>query len=154
MQADIQILRVSRGWDVERYAWTRGSAAGGSGPHGVPGAAALRARAAHAERLREIGAARPLVFVLVSLREPARDVAGFLSRAAEQHPREWLAALRGALSTRDRRMLSVAELERAQARAEQARAHLARLSAGARRRVACSCSGSCAAPSAAGWASL
>lgn len=119
VQADIQILRVSRGWDVERYARELQRA---DGPH----ARVLRRYArAQAERLRAIGAARPLVFALVSLHSPARDVAGFLSRAAEQHPRQWLAALRGALTMRDRRMLSVAELERAQTRAEQAGAHLA-----------------------------
>ncbi|HEY7952446.1 MAG TPA: ATP-binding protein [Solirubrobacteraceae bacterium] len=127
VQADIQILRVSRGWDVERY---RCELQRTHAPHarGAPGSqdgVLQRYARAQAERLHELDAARPLVFVFVSLREPARDVAGFLSRAAEQHPREWLAALRGALSTRDRRLLRAAELERAQARAEQARAHLA-----------------------------
>ncbi len=124
VQADIQILRVSESWDVHRYARdvarTNGERTNGS--H----ISALHSYGRkHAERLHEIGAARALVFVLVSLREPERDVAGFLSRAAERHPREWLAALRGSLSMRDRRVLSVKELERAQARAEQARAHLA-----------------------------
>ncbi|HEY7830765.1 MAG TPA: ATP-binding protein [Solirubrobacteraceae bacterium] len=128
VQADIQILRVSERWDVQRYmreleqAEAEGFPGGALHSHGR----ALQGYAhEHAQRLREIVAARPRLFVLVSLREPERDVAGFLSRAAEQHPREWLSALRGALSMRDRSVLSVTELERARTRAEQARAHLA-----------------------------
>jgi hypothetical protein len=119
VQADIQILRVSEDWDVERYAREVEQRA-----HAHAGALCRYARE-HSRRLREITAARPRVFVLVSLREPERDVASFLSRTLEQHPREWLASLRGMFSMRDRRVLSVAELQRAQARAEQARAHLA-----------------------------
>ena len=65
------------------------------------------------------------MFLLVSLREPERDVASFLSRAAEQHPRAWLDAARRALAGRDRRVLSLAELGQAQARAEQIGARLA-----------------------------
>lgn len=119
VQADIQILRVSEGWDVQRYAREL--------EHDSHSPALERYKQEHRRRLREIGAARPLVFVLVSLREPQRDIAGFLARAGEQHPREWLAELRRALSTstRARRMLSVADLERVQMRAERARAHLA-----------------------------
>jgi hypothetical protein len=121
VQADIQILRVSQGWDSQRY--TREL-------NGHPAAGAhVRVRKRYvrqqAGRLGELGAARARVFLLVSLREPERDVASFLSRAAEQHPREWLGALRRVLSGRDRRVLSVAELERAQTRAEQIRARLA-----------------------------
>ena len=46
----------------------------------------------------EVGAAEPAVFLIVSLREPERDVATYVSQAAERHPREWLAAARRALS--------------------------------------------------------
>ena len=119
VQADIQILRVSEGWDVPRHVRELEQA---PGSHTRP---LHRYAREHARRLREIGAARPRVFVLVSLREPERDVASFLSRTAEQHPREWLEWLRGALSMRDRRVLSMAELQRAQTRAEAAYAHLA-----------------------------
>jgi AAA-like domain len=114
-QADIQILRVSQGWDARRYAREHSEHTAGGGH------VRARGRYVHqqAERLREIGAARPRVFLLVSLREPERDVASFLSRAAEQHPREWFGAVRRALSGRDRRVLSVAELERAQTRARR-----------------------------------
>ena len=46
----------------------------------------------------EIGGARPEVFLIVSLREPERDVAAYVSRAAERHPREWLEGIRRAFS--------------------------------------------------------
>ena len=61
--------------------------------------------AAHAQRLEELDARRPALFFLVSLRDPERDVATYVSRAAERAPREWLAALRRALLARDRRVL-------------------------------------------------
>ncbi len=38
----------------------------------------------HHRRLRDIGTARPAVFLLVSLRDPERDVASYVSQAAEQ----------------------------------------------------------------------
>ena len=135
VQADVQILRVSQGWDERRYiqdldlprpGHERASDSSGRDlDHARPRARA-RTRYVHqqAARLREIGAARPRVFVLVSLREPERDVASFLSRAAEQHPRAWVDYLRRALAGRDRRVLSVAELERARTRAEQIGARL------------------------------
>ncbi len=77
------------------------------------------------ERLEELEAQRPALFFLVSLRDPERDVASYVSRAAERHPREWLAALRRGLLPRDRRLLRAAELERARVRADQAHARLA-----------------------------
>jgi AAA-like domain len=135
VRADIQILRVSEGWDVGRHLDRLAPGMPDEpAPHtrAVPHMRALpHTRALHryareqAVRLRELGAARVRVFVLVSLREPEHDLAGFLARAAEQHPREWLKALRGTLALRERRMLSLAELEQAQARAGQAQAHLA-----------------------------
>ena len=79
----------------------------------------------HEERLTEIGAARPEVFLMVSLRDPERDVAAYVSRAAERHPREWWEGVRRAFSVRDRRVLKVSELERARVRADQAHARLA-----------------------------
>ncbi len=81
--------------------------------------------AEHARRLEELEAQRPAVFFLVSLRDPERDVASYVSRAAERHPREWLQALRRGLLPPDRRLLSAAELERARVRADQAHARLA-----------------------------
>jgi hypothetical protein len=118
VQADVQILRVDRGWDVGRFAREL---------YGRESHLPMRKRYIDQQgaRLREIDAARPKVFLLVSLREPERDVASFLSRAVEQHPRAWLEALRRALVGRDRRVMSVAELERAQTRAAQIEARLA-----------------------------
>src|SRR5262249_57129517 len=65
------------------------------------------------------------LFLFVSLREPARDVTSYVSKVAEQHPREWWEALRQALSMRDRRLLKASELESARVRADQAHARLA-----------------------------
>lgn len=120
VQADVQILRVSRRWDTERY--VRELDEHDTTPH-------LRARRRyaheHATRLRELDAGWPCVFLLVSLRDPERDVATYVSRAAEQHPREWLRALRRGLSVRDKRLLSAAELERVRVRSDQVHARVA-----------------------------
>src|SRR5205823_7508749 len=53
------------------------------------------------------------------------DVATYVSRAAEQHPREWLAALRRLFASGDRRLMRVSELERVRASADHAHARLA-----------------------------
>jgi hypothetical protein len=144
--ADIQILRVSRRWEVAAYAqemadpdgagggkWESGGADTGAaepgghgrrirGSHGRP---LERYLAAHVRRLQELDARRPALFFLVSLRPPERDVASYVSLAAERHPREWLAALRRGLLPPDRRLLRAVELERARVRADQAHARLA-----------------------------
>jgi len=130
LEADVQILRVGRRWELERYALELGGGDGGEGSGEVEtagGHARARARyvAEHERRLRHIGGARPAVFLIVSLREPERDVASYVSKAAEQHPREWWAGIRRAFSTRDRRVLKVSELENARVRADQAHARLA-----------------------------
>ena len=140
LAADIQIVRVSRRWGVGAYAEEMAGvpdAAGGSGgwvgKPGGPGEQARRSHAraltryvaAHVQRLEELDAQRPAVFLLVSLRDPERDVASYVSRAVERHPREWLAGLRRGLLPRDRRLLRAAELERARVRADQAHARLA-----------------------------
>jgi hypothetical protein len=114
LAADIQIVRVSRRWEVGGYAE---ELAGDS-------RALTRYLAAHVQRLEELDAQRPALFFLVSLRDPERDVASYVSRAAERHPREWLAALRRGLLPRDRRLLRATELERARVRADQAHARL------------------------------
>jgi AAA-like domain len=130
IEADIQILRVCRRWELERYAAElRGEVTSGSA--GAPQADVLHHAHArdryideHARRLGDIGAAQPVMFVLVSLREPERDVASYVSRAAAQHPREWWDALKRTLTMRDRRLLKAAELERARVRADQVHARL------------------------------
>ncbi len=118
-QADVQIVRVSEGWDTGRYARELDSMPT------VHAHARVRYSGEQVQRLRELDASRPVVFLLVSLREPERDVASFLARAAEQHPRAWLDGVRRALAGRDRRVLGMAELEQAQVRAEQIEARLA-----------------------------
>jgi hypothetical protein len=117
--ADLQIVRVGRSWDVERYLREM---SGGNAPHG---AARDRYVAEQAARLRELTPQSPALFIFVSLREPERDVASYLSRAAESHPREWLRQLRRAISPHDRRLLRASELERMRVRSDQAEARLA-----------------------------
>jgi hypothetical protein len=121
IEADVQILRVGRRWDLEGYAQELEND-GCNAPHGR---ARRRYLQEHSERLTEIGDARPELFLLVSLRDPERDVAAYVSRAAERHPREWIDAIRRTFSVRDRRVLKVTELERARVRADQAHARLA-----------------------------
>ncbi|HEV2997619.1 MAG TPA: ATP-binding protein [Solirubrobacteraceae bacterium] len=119
VQADVQIIRVSRGWDAAGHLREMGES---ESPHGR---SRRRYLAEQSTRLREIGASRPEVFLLVSLREPERDLATYVSSAAERHPREWLRGLGRLLSVGDRRLLSVAELERTRVRADEAHARLA-----------------------------
>jgi hypothetical protein len=129
LEADVQILRVGQRWELEQYARELGGgdAREVSGDAEPAPHARARARyvAEHQQRLRHVGSARPAMFLIVSLREPERDVASYVSQAAEQHPREWWAGIRRAFSTRDRRILKVSELERARVRADQAHARLA-----------------------------
>jgi hypothetical protein len=119
LEADVQILRVGRDWDLDGYLDELRSVSTGSHVQ-----ANARYASEHAEHLRNVGASQPSVFLLVSLRDPERDVASYVSQAAEQHPREWLLSVRRALSTRDRRLLSAPELERARMQADQVHARL------------------------------
>ena len=120
IEADVQILRVCRAWDTDGYLTELERMRS-------PAALESTKRAylqAQAERLRDCGAAEPALFLLVSLREPERDISSYVSRAAEQHPREWLRSLRRALSVRDRRLLAAAQLEAMRVRADQVHARL------------------------------
>jgi hypothetical protein len=115
VEADIQVLRVDRRW-------------GGTlvrQPEDSHQELLSRYLAAHAERLRQIDARRPLVFLLVSLREPQRDVATYLSSAVERRPREWLGSLRRLLSPGERGLLGASELEHHSVLAERAHRRLA-----------------------------
>ena len=119
IEADVQIVRVGRAWDLGGY--LRELEEIGAGAHDR----ALRRYAAeHGERLGDVGIAQPELFFLVSLRDPERDVSSYVSKAAEQHPREWLRSLARVLALRDRRLLPVSELERAGLRADQVHARL------------------------------
>lgn len=144
IEADLQIVRVGRRWELDRYVRELGDATRAPG-EGDPTpeeadsqAVGTRARrtqaharansvylAEHAKRLTDIGLARPSVFLIVSLSDPEQDVATYVSQAAESHPREWLSRIKRAVSPNDRRVLKVSELERARVRADQAHARLA-----------------------------
>jgi hypothetical protein len=123
VEADIQILRVCRRWDVESYArgLRRESGLETSDP---PARSRRRYIDEHVRRLGDVGASQPALFLLVSLREPGRDVASYVSRAAGEHPREWLQGLRATLTMRGKGVLSASALERARVRADQAHARL------------------------------
>jgi AAA-like domain len=64
------------------------------------------------------------LFIVVSLQEPDRDVAGYVSGLASQTPVQWWAGIRRALAMHDRRLLSARELELARVRADRAHARL------------------------------
>lgn len=104
LESDLQLIRVSRRWTVDRYdpstpaSRRRGHSLGLS-----------RYVTAHRQRIAELGTERPEVFIVVSLSDPERDVATYVSRAASQDPRQWWSWLRGALG-RDRRALDLSEL--------------------------------------------
>jgi hypothetical protein len=126
IEADVQILRVCRRWGLERYAGALREQCDAAGAAGADGHADSRERyiAEHVGRLGGVGAARPALFLLVSLRDPERDVASYVSRAAGQHPKEWWKGLRRALAQRDGRVLSASELERVRVRADHVHARL------------------------------
>ena len=128
IEADVQILRVCRRWQLQRYVGEMGGEHGSQGGSPWPHARARRRYVEeHGRLLGDVGQAQPLVFLLVSLRDPERDVASYISKAAERHPRDLIGALGRALSVRDRRLLKASELERARVRADQAHARLAGL---------------------------
>ncbi len=122
LEADAQLLRVASRWPVERYAREVGGQA--RAPDDGRSPARRRYVDEQVHRLGELDATQPALFLLASLREPDRDIASYVSRAAEQHPRDLLRAVTRALSVRERRMLSAAELERARVRADRVHARL------------------------------
>jgi hypothetical protein len=119
VQADVQILRVCRAWNVDAYLSEAQSSGGGQ---------RVRAKRAYldaqSERLRARESTEPALFLIVSLREPERDISSYVSRAAEQHPREWIRSLARSISSRDRRLLAASELEALRMRADQLHARL------------------------------
>jgi hypothetical protein len=116
---------VCRRWELERYARALREESD-SGPQcaRVHSRARERYIAEHVRNLGGVGTAQPAVYLMVSLRDPERDVASYISRAAGQTPREWWRGLRRALAVHDRRFLSVSELERVRVRADHAHARL------------------------------
>ncbi|HEX5310098.1 MAG TPA: ATP-binding protein [Solirubrobacteraceae bacterium] len=118
IESDLQLVRVSQAWDIERY--LREAAAG----QGSRSGARHDYVQAHCQHLRERLPHEPSLYAFVSLREPERDISSYVSRAAEQHPREWLRSLSRALRARDRRLLPSAELEALRVRADRVHARL------------------------------
>ena len=123
VEADLQIIRVSAPWDARAYGREQvEELEAGS----VESASSVGRRyiEAQVERMDgRVGMCRPSVFILVSLREPQRDVASYVSSALERTPGEWLRALRRTLPARG--LLRPAELERARGRADRTQARLA-----------------------------
>jgi hypothetical protein len=122
LEADVQILRVSRRWPVRRYETEQANPVEAEGVHVH---ARRRYVACHAERLAEMVAREPRVYVLVSLREPERDVASYVSKVVGEHPSVWLEGIRRALSLRHRRVMRLEELERVRVAADRIHARLA-----------------------------
>jgi hypothetical protein len=120
LEADFQLLRVTRPWDLDRY--VHDVLDGGPARH-----RGLRERylAEHRRRLVGVGPARPVLFCAVRLADPIEDVATYVSRALAQPPAHWWRWLRRQLALHDRRTLAVAELERLRLRADQVHARLA-----------------------------
>ena len=80
LEADLQILRVSRHWHVDAYERAMGQR--GPGAAGTPADARARYVTRAGSPLEGRETAQPVVFLLASLREPERDVASFLSGLA------------------------------------------------------------------------
>jgi hypothetical protein len=127
IEADVQIVRVCRRWEAERYTGQLRE------QNNACGADAARARVyeayvdEHARRVgdgSDVGTAEAVLFLIVSLREPERDVASYVSRAVGQHPKQWWTELRRTLAQRDSRILSASELEQMRVRADQVHARL------------------------------
>lgn len=134
--ADVQIVRVERRLDVEAYVRQmsrEGEPPGasrvldgvGDGEDGDLRVTRRRYLTAHARHLRASGARLAELFLMVSLRDPARDIATYVSRIAEREPRHWLRGARRLLEAHDRRLLRTRELEQVRGCAEQAHARLA-----------------------------
>jgi hypothetical protein len=125
VEADVQILRVCRRWSPADYlSELRGE---DDTPTRWRAHAAMRQRYVEAQvrHLDGVGVAQPVVYVLVSLREPERDIASYVSRVAGEDPGQLWRKLRRAFYARDRRIIGAAELERLRTRADHAHARLA-----------------------------
>ncbi len=121
VEADIQVIRVARPWDLAGYCRELGGSY--SGPHE---AAHRRYVAEHRSRLDgEVGQAVPAVYLAVSLDPPERDVGSYVSSLFERSPRALIAAFRESLHLTDGRLLGQDELERLRVRADEIHARIA-----------------------------
>jgi hypothetical protein len=125
IEADVQILRLAQEPPSDRYSAQLEEEVGAHG-RGEPHASLRRGYLReHIRRLAELGSTSPAVFVLVSLREPERDVASFLSRAVERKPGDWRGTLAEAFALGGAGFLKARDLERVRLRADQAHARIA-----------------------------
>jgi AAA-like domain len=121
VEADIQVMRVARTWDLEGY--ERELLESYCGPHA---SAHSRYVAEHRAGLADgVGQAVPAVYLAVSLEAPERDVGGYVSGLFDRSPRRLLAELRESLAWPDRRYLAYDELERLRVRADEVHARIA-----------------------------
>jgi AAA-like domain len=121
VEADIQVMRVSRSWDLDDYA--SGLLGSYAGPHD---AAHRRYVDDHRAGLTDhVGQSMAAVYLAVSLDAPERDIGTYVSGLFDRSPRTLLAGLRGALSLPDRRFLAADELERLRMRADEVHARIA-----------------------------
>lgn len=125
VEADFQILRVGRRGSAEEYTRELESDCASSADARGHAGARRRYVAEHARHLTQTGGSEPSLFLLVSLRDPERDVATYVSKLAERGPGSWWEALGRIFAMRDRRLLKVSELEHVRVRADQAHAQLA-----------------------------
>ncbi len=124
IEADVQILRVCRRWSAEHCARALQQQNIAVAADDARARSYERYIEEHARRVGDVGVAEAVLFLLVSLREPERDVASYVSRAAGQHPRQWWTGLKRTLAGRDGRIMSASELEQARVRADQVHARL------------------------------
>lgn len=118
LDADFQLLRVTREWDSGRY--TDEHIASSDLRHRQ---AAQRYATEQARRLVGIGKAQARTFLLVSLRQPERDFASQLAQVLQHGPSQLRRAGR-ALSPRSRQLLGRGQLESIRDRVEQLHARL------------------------------
>ena len=128
LEADVQVLRLARDPSQDpthgRYESELEEEVGAPA-FGEPHASSRRSYVHdHIRRFAELGSTSPALFLLVSLGEPERDVASYLSRALERKPGDWRRAFSEAFALRDPGFLKARELERFRVRADQAHARL------------------------------
>ncbi len=123
VEADFQLLRVSRLWDV-RCELGRARAEY-TGPHGHLHDAYLQAQ--QATLATEGRGETPIVFLAVSLESARRDVLAFVADRGSRGVREWSIDAAHWLGFRRGPELSVGELEQLRVRADAVHARLARM---------------------------
>jgi hypothetical protein len=121
VEADVQLIRVARPWDLEAYATELLESY--AGPHA---AGHRRYVAEHRAGLDGgIGQAVPAVYMAVSLELPERDVSSYVSGLLDRSPGTLWSGLRELLARSDQRLLGEDELERLRVRADEVHARLA-----------------------------